>query len=163
MITAIYPGSFDPMTLGHLDIIDRAAKIFDKLIVSVVVNVDKKFLFSVDERMEQLRRVLHSYPNIEIDCSSALMSDYAEQFENPVIVKGIRNQIDYEYEATMAVYNRKLNPKLPLETFLINADQRYIYHSSTAVKQLAMYGSDLTDYVPREIIEDLETQIRNWR
>ena len=161
MITAIFPGSFDPITLGHLDIIDRVSKIFDKFVVSIVLNVDKKFLFSVEERMEQMRRVVSAYPNVEVDSSAMLLAEYAEQFENPVLIKGVRNHFDYEYETTMAVLNRKLNPKL--ETLFITAGQEYMYISSTAVKQLAMYGADLTDYVPREIITDIRSKIRNWR
>ena len=108
MITAIYPGTFDPITLGHLDIIDRASKIFDRLVVSVVMNPEKHPLFEIDERVELIKKVVAAYPNVEVGSSIELLADFARQYENPVIIKGLRNHIDYEYETTMAVFNKKL-------------------------------------------------------
>ncbi|MEG0777905.1 MAG: pantetheine-phosphate adenylyltransferase [Oscillospiraceae bacterium] len=158
MITAIYPGSFDPITLGHLDIIKRAAGIFDKLVVSVVANPEKKPLFEIDERIEIIKRVVSIYPNVEVDYSIELLAEYAKKYENPIIIKGLRNLMDYEYETTMAVFNKKLNPEL--ETFLITASQEFTYISSTAVKQLGMYGVDLSDYIPSEIAEEVLEKFR---
>ncbi len=151
MITAIYPGTFDPITLGHLDIIERAARIFDKLVVSVVMNIEKTPMFDIDERVELIKASTAELKNVEVSSSIELLSDFARSYENPVVIKGLRNHIDYEYETTMAVFNKKLNPDL--ETFFITADQKYTYVSSTAVRQLAMYGADLTEYVPPQVAE----------
>lgn len=161
MITAIYPGTFDPITLGHIDIIKRTARLFPRVVVSVVMNVEKKPLFEIDERVELIRTVVKDIPNVEVDCSIELLSDFVRQYENPVVIKGLRNLVDYEYETTMAVFNNKLNPDL--ETFFITANQNYTYVSSTAVRQLAMYGSDLSDYVPAEVAEAIRKKIDNWR
>lgn len=161
MITAIYPGTFDPITWGHLDIINRTARLFPKVVVSVVMNVEKKPLFEIDERVELIRSVVKDIPNVEVDCSIELLSDFARKYENPVIIKGLRNLVDYEYETTMAVFNNKLNPDL--ETFFITANQKYTYVSSTAVRQLAMYGADLSDYVPAEVARAITKKIENWR
>jgi len=159
MITAIYPGTFDPITLGHLDIITRAANIFDKLVVSVVMNIDKTTLFDIDERVELIKKVVSDLPNVEVSCSIELLADFAKQYENPVIIKGLRNHIDYEYETTMAVFNKKLNSQL--ETFFITAKLEYTYVSSTAVRQLALYGADLSDYVPKIVSDEIKKKILN--
>lgn len=161
MITAIYPGTFDPITLGHMNIIERAASIFDKLVVSVVMNVEKKPLFEIDERMELIKNAVAKFPNVQVDCSIELLADYVKQFENPIVIKGLRNHVDYEYETTMAVFNKKLNPRL--ETFFITASQEFTYVSSTAVRQLAMYGSDLSEYVPAEVADAITEKTQNWR
>lgn len=161
MITAIYPGTFDPITLGHLDIIDRASKIFDHLVVSVVMNPDKHPLFEIDERVELIEKVVKDYPNVEVSCSIELLSDFARQYNNPVIIKGLRNHIDYEYETTMAVFNKKLNPQL--ETFFITAKLEYTYVSSTAVRQLALYGADLSDYVPKIVEDEIQKKFQSGR
>ena len=161
MITAIYPGTFDPITLGHLDIITRASKIFDKLVVSVVMNIEKTPFFDIDERVELIKKVVSELPNVEVACSIELLADFAKQYENPVIIKGLRNHIDYEYETTMAVFNKKLNPQL--ETFFITAKLEYTYVSSTAVRQLALYGADLSDYVPKVVADEIVNKTLNGR
>lgn len=159
MITAIYPGTFDPITLGHLDIIDRASKIFDRLVVSVIMNPEKHPLFEIDERVELIKKVVAAYPNVEVGSSIELLADFARQYENPVIIKGLRNHIDYEYETTMAVFNKKLNPQL--ETFFITAKLEYTYVSSTAVRQLALYGADLSDYVPKVVEDEIKNKYQS--
>ena len=159
MITAIYPGTFDPITLGHLDIIDRASKFFDRLVVSVVMNPEKHPLFEIDERVELIKKAVAAYPNVEVGSSIELLADFARQYENPVIIKGLRNHIDYEYETTMAVFNKKLNPQL--ETFFITAKLEYTYVSSTAVRQLALYGADLSDYVPKVVEDEIKNKYQS--
>ncbi|NCB73733.1 MAG: pantetheine-phosphate adenylyltransferase [Clostridia bacterium] len=161
MITAIYPGTFDPITLGHLDIITRASKIFDKLVVSVVMNIEKSPFFDIDERVDLIKKVVAELPNVEVTSSIELLADFAKQYENPVIIKGLRNHIDYEYETTMAVFNKKLNPLL--ETFFITAKLEYTYVSSTAVRQLALYGADLSDYVPKVVADEIVNKTLNGR
>ncbi len=151
MITAIYPGTFDPPTLGHLDIIKRISRIFDKVVVSIVMNVEKSPMFEIEERMELLKEIVADMPNVEVRYTLGLLADYCKDFENPVVIKGLRNHIDYEYETTMAVFNHKLDPSL--ESFFITANQQYTFVSSTAVKQLALFGVDLTDYVPPQVAE----------
>ena len=130
-------------TIRHDNSIKRTAALFDKVVVSVVMNIEKAPMLDIDERVEIIRSVVADMPNVEVSSSIELLADFAKNYENPVVIKGLRNHIDYEYETTMAVFNKKLNPQL--ETFFITADQKFTYVSSTAVRQLAMYGSDLTD------------------
>ena len=159
MRIGVYPGTFDPITLGHLDIIDRASKIFDRLVVSVVMNPEKHPLFEIDERVELIKKAVAAYPNVEVGSSIELLANFARQYENPVIIKGLRNHIDYEYETTMAVFNKKLNPQL--ETFFITAKLEYTYVSSTAVRQLALYGADLSDYVPKVVEDEIKNKYQS--
>lgn len=161
MITAIYPGTFDPITLGHMDIINRISRIFDRLVVSVVMNIEKTPLLDIDERVELIRKCTAHLSNVEVDSSVELLAEFAKKYENPVVIKGLRNHVDYEYETTMAVFNRRLDPKL--ESFFITADQKYTFVSSTAVRQLAMYGADLTEYVPTEVAEAIGKKMQEWR
>lgn len=160
MITAIYPGTFDPLTLGHMDIIERLSRLFDKVVVSVVMNVGKKPLFEIEEREALILACTSHFPNVEVTSSISLVVELARQYENPVIVKGLRNHIDYEYETTMAVFNNKLDPGV--ETLFLTSNQKYTYVSSTAVRQLAMYGSDLSDYVPAPVAEAITKKTQNW-
>ena len=153
MSTAIYPGSFDPVTLGHLDIIKRAACQFDKLIVCVMVNSDKHGLFTPEERVELIRRVTPGIPNLEVDMSSELLSDYAKRKRATIVVKGLRAVSDYEKECQMALINRKLNPKL--DTMFLPARQNFTYLSSSVVKEMARYHVELDDFLPPEIIGDM--------
>lgn len=163
MKTAIYPGSFDPITLGHLNIIKRASGCFDKLIVCVMVNSEKKDsgLFTPDERVEMIRRVVARLPNVEVDQSGLLVSEYAREKRACALVKGLRAVSDYEYELQMALINHKLNPRL--ETLLLPSSAKYTYISSSVVKEMAHYGADLSDFVPREIIETVNDKIKSGR
>ncbi len=160
MKIAIYPGSFDPVTLGHLNVIKRAAQAFDKLIVCVMVNSDKvnTGLFTPEERVELIRRVTQSLPNVEVDHSTDLVANYARAKGSRVLVKGLRAVSDYEKEFQMATLNHKLYHHL--DTFFIPSDEKYTYISSTVVKEMARYGADLTDFVPREIIADVESKFK---
>ena len=163
MKTAIYPGSFDPITLGHLNIIKRAAVCFDKLIVCVMVNSEKenRGLFRPEERVELIRRVVQKLPNVEVDCSSGLLAEYARQKKACTLVKGLRAVSDYEYELQMSLINRKLNPRL--ETMFLPSSAKYTYISSSVVKEMARYGADLSDFLPREIIEDVQRKMDSRR
>ena len=163
MKTAIYPGSFDPITLGHLNIIKRAAVCFDKLIVCVMVNSEKvnRGLFTAEERVELIRRVVAKLPNVEVDSSSTLIAEYARQKRACTLVKGLRAVSDYENELQMALINRKLNPRL--ETMFLPSSTKYTYVSSSMVKEMARYGADLSDFVPREIIADIQEKMNGRR
>ncbi len=163
MKTAIYPGSFDPITLGHLNIIKRAAVCFDKLIVCVMVNSEKvnRGLFTEAERVELIRRVVAKLPNVEVDSSSTLIAEYARQKRACTLVKGLRAVSDYENELQMALINRKLNPRL--ETMFLPSSTKYTYVSSSMVKEMARYGADLSDFVPREIIADIQEKMNGRR
>ena len=163
MKTAIYPGSFDPITLGHLNIIKRAAVCFDKLIVFVMVNSEKvnRGLFTEAERVELIRRVVAKLPNVEVDSSSTLIAEYARQKKACTLVKGLRAVSDYENELQMALINRKLNPRL--ETMFLPSSTKYTYVSSSMVKEMARYGADLSDFVPREIIADIQEKMNGRR
>ncbi len=157
MKIAIYPGSFDPVTSGHLNIIQRAANIFDKLIVCVMVNAGKNPMFSLDERVDLIRRVTHDLPNVEVDSSSELLADYAKRRGSCVIVKGLRAGSDFENEFQMALINHKINPEL--DTMFLTAESQYMYLSSSTVKELGTYGVELSDFLPKEIIPDFQERI----
>ena len=157
MKIAIYPGSFDPVTSGHLNIIRRAANIFDRLIVCVMVNAGKNPMFTLEERVELIQRVTGDIPNVEVDCSSELLANYAKRRGGCVIVKGLRAGSDFENEFQMALINHKINPEL--DTMFLTAESQYMYLSSSAVKELGSYGVDLSDFLPEEIIPDFQKKI----
>ena len=158
MKIAIYPGSFDPVTSGHLNIIRRAANIFDRLIVCVMVNGGKQPMFSQEERVDLIRRVTEDLPNVEVDCSDDLLADYARRVGRCVIVKGLRATSDFENEFQMALINHKINPDL--DTMFLTAEHQYMYMSSSTVKELGYYGVDLSDFLPEEIIPDFQERIK---
>ena len=163
MKTAIYPGSFDPITLGHLNIIKRAAVCFDRLIVCVLVNSEKvnRGLFTPEERTELIRKVVAKLPNVEVDSSNTLIAEYARQKRACTLVKGLRAVSDYESELQMALINRRLNPRL--ETMFLPSSPKYTYVSSSMVKEMARYGADLSDFLPREIIGDVQRKMDSRR
>jgi pantetheine-phosphate adenylyltransferase len=150
MRIAVYPGSFDPITNGHLDIIERAAKVYDKLIVGVLSNVNKKPVFSAEERADMIRRVTEHTPNVTVDIFSGLLVDFAKNNDAEVIVKGLRTVADFEYEFQMALLNKALNPEF--ETMFLMTDTKYSYISSSMVKEVAKYHGDLTGLVPPQIV-----------
>jgi pantetheine-phosphate adenylyltransferase len=157
MKAAIYPGSFDPITSGHLNIIRRASRIFDKLIVCVMVNAGKNPMFTLEERKELIKRVTADLPNVEVDCSGELLAEYARKKGSCVVIKGLRAGSDFENEFQMALVNHKLNPEL--DTMFLTAASKYMYLSSSMVKELANYGADLSDFLPEEIIPDVRDRI----
>ena len=156
MRIAIYPGSFDPITLGHLNLIKRASRVFDKLIICVMVNHEKSPLFSVEERLDQIRRVTAKFDNVEVDCSDEFVANFAKKLGACAIIRGLRALSDFEKECQMAVFNKKINPDI--DTFFLAAEEKYMYLSSSAVRELAMFGGDLTDYAPREIIDEIHAK-----
>lgn len=157
MNTAIYPGSFDPVTNGHLNIIRRAAKNFDRLIVCVMVNHDKRPMFTAEERVELLRRVTADIPNVEIAHSDRLLAEFARERGCGVIVKGLRAMSDFEREFQMALINRKLNPGL--DTMFLTAEHQFMYLSSSIVKEMGRYDADLREFLPEQIIDDFRSRL----
>ena len=162
MKTAVYPGSFDPITIGHLNIIQRAANIFDKVIVCVMVNAGKRTpMFSLEERVELIRRVTKSLPNVVVDCSQDLLAEYARKNSADVIVKGLRAGTDFENEFQMAQINRTLNPAL--DTVFLGSEHQFMYVSSSTVRELGFYDVDLKGFLPEEIIPDFKNRIQEIR
>ena len=161
MKIAIYPGSFDPVTSGHLNIIRRAANIFDKLIVCVMVNSGKKPMFTQDERVDLIRRVTSDIPNVEVDSSDGLLAEYAKEKGSCVIVKGLRAGSDFENEFQMALINHKINPSL--DTMFLTAEHQHMYLSSSVVKELGSFDVDLSDFLPEQIIPDFKKRINEIR
>ena len=154
---AIYHGIFDPVTIGHLNIIRRAANIFDKLIVCVMVNAGKNPMFTLEEREDLIKRVTQDLPNVEVDCSNELLADYARRKGSCVIVKGLRAGSDFENEFQMALINHKLNPEL--DTMFLTAESQYMFLSSSLVKELGSYNVQLAELLPEEIIPDFQKRI----
>lgn len=156
---AIYPGSFDPCTNGHVDIITRASKLFDKLIVSVLINSAKTPTFTVEQRLDFLRRVTADIPNVEVDTFSGLVADYARQKNADALVRGLRAVSDFEYEFQVALTNKKLNPAA--ETIFLTTSSNNMYLSSSIVKEIGSHGGDLSDMVPPAIKADIERKLQS--
>lgn len=159
MTTAICPGSFDPVTLGHLDIISRASKIFDRIIVAVPVNPDKHYSFTVEERLDMLRKVCESEGllNVEADRVEGLLADYARERGAAVVIKGLRALTDFEYEFQQALTNKKLNPQL--ETMFLSTSAEHMFLSSSMVKQVAGFGGDISHFVPECILGTIRERL----
>lgn len=143
---AVYPGSFDPITYGHLDIIERGKKVFDKIIVAVLINSSKDPLFSVEERTEMIREATRHLSNVEVDSFNGLLVDYLKKRNPHAILRGLRAISDFEYELQIASINRKLNDKV--ETFFLMTSNEHSFISSSMVKEVARYGADVKDLVP---------------
>lgn len=150
--TVICPGSFDPVTLGHMDVITRASKMFDHVIVAVLVNTSKQPSFTTEERIELLKIVTNELDNVEIVSFDGLIADYAKQRNAIALVKGLRAVSDFEYEFQMALTNKKLNPNL--ETVFLTTCQDYMFLSSSMLKQVASFGGDISQFIP-EAIQDI--------
>jgi pantetheine-phosphate adenylyltransferase len=160
--TAIYPGSFDPLTFGHVDIIERSARLFDRVLVAILINAQKAPLFSVDERMEIMREILKPrFPNVEVDLFHGLLVDYAREKQAQVIVRGIRAVTDYEYEFQMALMNRRLNPNI--ETVFMMPAEKYSYLSSRLVKEIAELGGSVAGLVPDSVEKRLKQRFEEAR
>lgn len=154
---AIYPGSFDPITNGHLDLIERAARLFDRLIVAILRNEGKEPLFTAEERVDMLRQVLRDYANVEVDSFEGLLVEYAARRGAGVIVRGIRAVSDYEYELQMALMNRRLAPQI--ETVFLMAGEAYSFISSRLVKEVASLGGDISGLVPPVVEARLKERV----
>lgn len=150
MKLAVYPGSFDPVTKGHIDILERTSKLFDKIIVAVIHNVSKKALFTPQERFDLIRESTKYLPNIEVECFSGLLADYVSRRKACTIIRGLRSVSDFEYEMQMAMMNRVLLPDV--ETIFVMSDSKYNFISSSGVKEAALLGGDVSLLVP-EIVE----------
>lgn len=162
MSIAICPGSFDPITLGHLNIIRRTAQIFDEVIVLIAVNASKTSpMFTIEEREDMVRRAVARYPNVRVESASGLLAEYARQYKGAVVVKGLRAASDFEYEFQMNLINKKINPEL--ETMFLTSSEKYTFLSSSIVREMAKYGADLSGFVPNEIIEDIQNKAKQWR
>lgn len=151
MRLAICPGSFDPVTNGHLDVIQRAARLFDKVVVLVAVNAGKHAMFSAEERCDLLRRVTVHLPNVEVAAHNGLLADYARERNAAAIVKGLRAMSDFEYEFQMALTNRQLHADA--ETVFLTTSADLMYLSSSVVKQVAQYGGDISGFVPASVLD----------
>ena len=153
MVRALFPGTFDPITNGHLDIIDRARKVFDEVIVAILINADKRPLFSLDERVEIARRACRERRGVRIDTFSGLLVDYAVRVQAKVIVRGLRAISDFEFEFQMALMNRRLNPRI--ETVFMMPAESYSYLSSRMVKEVFRLGGDVRELVPPVVVHRL--------
>jgi pantetheine-phosphate adenylyltransferase len=151
---AVYPASFDPITNGHLDIIDRAAKLFDELIVAIGINVDKAGTFSHDERLEMLREVLADRPNVSIASFSGLLVDFLRQRRSQIVIRGLRALADFEYEFEMALMNAHLFPEI--ETVFLMTSERWFYVSSSRLRELLRFGTDISEFVPGPVYERMK-------
>ena len=158
MKIAVYPGSFDPVTLGHVNIIERAAAIFDRVYVCVMVNSDKNPKFTQEERADMIRRSTGYLSNVVVETADGLLVDYAESRGACAIVKGLRAVSDFDSEFQMALANRKLNPSI--ETMFLASSEKYMYLSSTVAREMAKYGVDLSDFLPGEIIDEVLAKLK---
>lgn len=161
MKRAIYPGSFDPVTLGHMDIISRAAKVVDELIVAVLINSAKKPLFSVEERVSMLEEITRNIPNVKVKSFDGLLVEYAESEKADFIVRGLRAVTDFEYELQIAQSNHIVNPRV--DTLFLTTSLEYAYLSSTIVKEIASYGGDISHFVPEQLMERIYTKYNNGK
>jgi pantetheine-phosphate adenylyltransferase len=154
---AVYPGSFDPLTNGHVDIISRGARLFDRIIVAILVNAEKAPLFTMDERVQIMRRVFGALPNVEVDTFEGLLVDYTERRQAQVIVRGLRAVSDFEFEFQMALMNRRLNGKI--ETVFMMPAEQYSYISSRLIKEVFALGGRVHGFVPDSVEERLRQKV----
>ena len=151
---AIYPGSFDPVTNGHLDIVERGLKLFDKVIVAILQNPKKQFLFPLEDRLEMLKISMQDFPNVEADAFDGLLVDYAERRGAAAVLRGLRALSDFEFEFQMALMNRRLNREI--QTVFLMTGMRWIYTSSSIIKEAAQFGGDIGDMVPPVVLVRLK-------
>ncbi len=155
---AIVPGSFDPITYGHIDIIKRSAQLFDEVIVAILVNPDKKYLFTLEEREEMINESIKDFKNVKVDSFSGLLVNYAKRVNSTVIVRGLRAVSDFEYEMQLTFMNKALDENI--ETFYMMANKQYSFISSSIVKGVSGFGADLSKFVPKHVEEKLEKKMK---
>ena len=162
MKVAICPGSFDPITLGHLNVIRRAASIFDHVVVCVMYNPSKTSpMFTVEEKVEMARKATAKYKNVTVEAYDGLLAEYVQRFDGAVVIKGLRAASDFDYEFQMDIINKRLNPNM--ETMFLPSDQKYTFISSTIVREMAKYGAELSGLVPDELIDFIKEKAKQWR
>lgn len=154
---AVYPGSFDPVTNGHIDILERTSGIFDKIIVAVVHNVTKQALFTLDERVELIKESTKHLNNIEVECFNGLLADFLKTRQANVIIRGLRSMSDYEYESQMSMMNKKLFPEI--DTIFIVSDSQYTFVSSSGIKEAALLGGNVSSMVPAAVEKGLQEKL----
>lgn len=160
MRTALCPGSYDPVTFGHLDIIERCAALFDEVIVVALINADKTYAFTPEERVQMLKETTCHIKNVKVDFCEGLVAQYAKEKAACALVKGLRAVTDFEYEFQMALINKKLNPEL--ESVSIITSAKFMYLSSSAVREVARYGGKLTDFVPQQLEERIRLRLGKY-
>jgi len=156
--TAIYPGTFDPVTFGHIDVLERAAKIFETVIISVAKSSSKNTLFTIEERIEMIRKTIKKPANIKVESFGNLLVDYAKSKKAGVIVRGLRAVSDFEYEFQLALTNRKIAPDI--ETVFLMPNEKYSFISSTFVKEIAKFGGDVSSFVPKPVEKLLKIKFK---
>lgn len=156
MKRVVCPGSFDPITFGHLDIVERASSIFDEVVIAVMVNQTKKTLFTVEERMEMTKEVTSKFPNVKVDSWSGLLVDYCKKNDISIIVKGLRAVTDFDYELQMSQINLQLQG---VETLFLSTAPAHSFLSSSLVKEIASHGGDVSSYIPAVLLERLKDRL----
>lgn len=157
MATAVYPGSFDPVTMGHIDILERTSRVFDKIVVAVVHNVTKEALFTLDERVELIKASVKHLPNVEVECFNGLLADFLKAKNATVVIRGLRSITDFEYESHMSMMNKKLLPEV--DTVFIMSNPQYIYVSSSGIKEAALLGGNVSGMVPAAVERGLKEKL----
>lgn len=161
MKICVYPGSFDPITKGHLNIIERASKIFDKVIVLVSINPKKHYLFNLDEKVNMIERCVKHLSNVEVSYTEGMVTSFADKVKAAVILRGLRNQNDYQNELEISYFNHNINPNI--ETILMYADRDNLFTSSSSIKELVICGGDPSPFLPREITDEVVTRIKSLK
>lgn len=156
MTIAIYPGSFDPITYGHIDIIEKSANIFDEIIIAVTYNSNKKYLFTLEERVKLIRKAIANFPNVKVEFYEGLTVDFANKMNAKIMIRGIRNSLDFEYEAQLAQINTSLNNNI--QTIFIPAKAENTIISSTMIKEIFLNNGDISKFTPNTVIEALHTK-----
>ncbi len=157
MTVAVYPGSFDPITNGHLDIVTRAARLFEKIIIGIYERPNKHLFFTTEERVDLAKRAVVNIPNVEVEAFSGLVIDFAKQVKAQVMIRGLRMSADFEREFEMAMMNKKLSPELDL--LCLMASQEYQFLSSSLLKEVAYLGGNITDFVPEYVAEAIRKKV----
>ena len=157
MTVAVYPGSFDPVTNGHIDILERTSRVFDHIVVAVIHNVTKQALFTLEERVELIKESTKHLDNVEVECFNGLLADFLKAREATVIIRGLRSMTDFEYESQMSMMNKKLFPEI--DTIFIVSDSQYTFVSSSGIKEAAMLGGDVSSMVPSAVEKGLQDKL----